>query len=550
MVSRNPTSELEGEPRSLWIDRSRSPTFDALDRQLSVDVAVVGGGIAGLTTATLLKDAGKTVAVIEADRVGGGVTGHSTAKITAAHGLMYNELASSVGKQRARNYAEANATAIERIAALADAHNIDCAFERLNAYTYTRSADDRSQIKAEVEAASRLGLSASFTEDVPVPFEVEAAVCIPDQAQFNPTPYLQGLAADLSGEGSYVFENTKATDLTTDQHPIVWTTATNTKDGTKDSNSSSGKDGKETTGAIRARNVVVASHFPFYDPALYFARMYPKRSYLLAVRVKEAATGMCYQTGGPYDYRTLRPYPTDGEPGMLIGGEGHKAGQGGDTTENYRRLEQYAHDHFDVESIDFRWSTQDYVTVDSIPYIGQLAPQHDNLYVATGFGAWGITNGTAAGVILRDLILDERNCWAETFDPSRLTIGASAKTFAEENANVGRRFTSDWVSGLRSGVTDSIAPGESEVMRTEGKPTAIHRDEEGEIHAVSAVCPHLDCIVQWNNAEGTWDCPCHGSRFGVDGDLIVGPAVEDLPQRNDEETIEANSEYESRLDSL
>ena len=534
MVFRDPADDLEGEPRSLWIKRSASSMFSPLEGQLSVDVAVVGGGIAGLTTATLLKEAGKTVAVIEADRVGEGVTGHSTAKITAAHGLIYNRLISSVGRQRARSYAEANAAAIERIKALVDIHNIDCSFERLDAYTYTRSADDRRQIESEVEAASQLGLSASFTESVPVPFDVEAALQMPNQAQFNPTPYLRELAADLAGEGSYIFEGTKAMDLNTGQCPVVQTNTITTRDRAGKNDSDHSKGGEGTSGAIQAEDVVIASHFPFYDPAFYFARMYPKRSYLLAVQVEEASAGMCYQAGGPYDYRTLRPYPINNGSGMLIGGEGHKAGQGGDTKENYRRLERYAREHFDIESIDFRWSTQDYVTVDEIPYIGRLAPQHDNLYVATGFGAWGITNGTAAGVILRDLILDKSNRWAEAFDPSRVTVGASAKTFAEENANVGRRFTSDWVSGLRSGTADSIAPGEGEVMRVEGQPTAVHRDEEGEIHTVSAVCTHLDCIVQWNNAEGTWDCPCHGSRFGIDGDLIIGPAVKDLPQRDSE----------------
>jgi glycine/D-amino acid oxidase-like deaminating enzyme len=230
MVFRDPADDLEGEPRSLWIERSASSMFSPLEGQLSVDVAVVGGGIAGLTTATLLKEAGKTVAVIEADRVGEGVTGHSTAKITAAHGLIYNRLISSVGRQRARSYAEANAAAIERIKALVDIHNIDCSFERLDAYTYTRSADDRRQIESEVEAASQLGLSASFTESVPVPFNVEAALQMPNQAQFNPTPYLRELATDLAGEGSYIFEGTKAMDLNTGQCPVVQTSTTSTRD--------------------------------------------------------------------------------------------------------------------------------------------------------------------------------------------------------------------------------------------------------------------------------------------------------------------------------
>ena len=532
MVSRDPAASLEGDPQSLWIDPNGSPRFEPLDGSVSVDVAVVGGGIAGLTTATLCKQAGKTVAVIEADRVGEGVTGHSTAKVTAAHGLVYDELASTVGEERARGYAEANAAAVECVADLIDVHDIDCSFERLDAYTYTQSADDRSAIEAEVRTAKRLGLAANFAEEVPVPVETEGGVRFPDQAQFDPMRYLQGLAADLPGEGSSVFERTKATDLETGRRPVVRTTTTDGEDGGDSGDDGSGdNDGHGTAGAVRAENVVVATHFPFADPGFFFARMYPKRSYLLAARVAEAPQEMCYESGSPYDYRTTRPYPTGNGPGMLIGGEGHKAGQGGDTTERYRRLERDARERFGAESIEYRWSTQDYVTVDGLPYVGRLSPRSENVYVATGFGAWGMTNGTAAGVILRDLICDDGNRWAATFDPYRKTVRASAKTFAEENADVGKRFTSDWASGLRSGSPASLAAGEGDVMRIEGEPTAVHRDRKGELHAVSAVCTHLNCLVRWNTAEGTWDCPCHGSRFGVDGDLIIGPAIEDLPRR-------------------
>jgi glycine/D-amino acid oxidase-like deaminating enzyme len=207
----------------------------------------------------------------------------------------------------------------ECIKALVDIHNIDCSFERLDAYTYTRSADDRRQIESEVEAASQLGLSASFTESVPGPFNVEAALQMPNQAQFNPTPYLRELAADLAGEGSYIFEGTKAMDLNTGQCPVVQTNTTSTRDRAGKNDSGYNEGGEGTSGAIQAEDVVIASHFPFYDPALYFARMYPKRSYLLAVQVEEASAGMCYQAGGPYDYRTLRPYPIDNGSGMLIG---------------------------------------------------------------------------------------------------------------------------------------------------------------------------------------------------------------------------------------
>lgn len=528
MVSRDPDAGLAGEPRSLWIDRSDVSLFDPLEGRLSVDVAVVGGGIAGLTAATLLKEAGKTVALVEADRVGEGATGYSTAKVTASHGLIYDQLASSVGERRARGYAEANAAAVDRVETLAEDHDTDCSFERLDSYTYTESPDERSKIRAEVEAASRFGLPASYTEDVPLPFDVEAAIRVRDQAQFDPWKYTRGLAADLPGDGCHVFERTKATGLETGRRPIV-TTTTLPADGNGAANDD--PDGG-VDGAVRAQDVVVATHFPFFDPAAYFARMYPERSYLLAARVEAPPEAMCYQDIGTYEYRSTRPYPTDDGPGMLIGGEGHKTGQGGSVVDRYRALERYARERFDAESIEFRWSNQDYTTVDELPYIGRIAPHIDNVYVATGFNGWGNSNGTAAGMVLRDLIVDRESRWEHTFDPSRATVRASLGTFAEENVNVGRRFASDWASGLRSGSPDALAAGEADVMRIDGEPTAVHCDADGEVHAVSAVCTHLKCLVQWNDGEGTWDCPCHGSRFGIDGKVIDGPADVDLPERD------------------
>ncbi len=504
--ARYASAPAHGRDESLWLATTPETDYASLEGGVHVDTAVVGGGIAGLTAATCLAERGQTVAVLEADRIVEGVTGHTTAKITSQHGLRYHWLVSHHGVDLARQYAAANEAAIEEIAARS--RSIDCAFERLPAYVYANSSSDVSRLRAEARAARRLALPVSFTRQVPLPFETAGAVRFDGQAQFHPRKYLLGLAADLVADGNYVFENTRATKLDV------------------------GRPSRVTTprGQVAAANVVVATHFPFADRGLYFSRMHPKRAYLMAVRISgPLPDGMFYSSASPPD--TFRPY-VDGDTAMLIvGGQGHSPGvrSGPGTTERYRRVRSFAARHFDVESVEYRWSTHDYAPVDRVPFVGQLGPRTRNVYVATGFDGWGMTGGTAAGMILADLVVDGTSPWGDVFDPQRLRLAASAKRFLTKNATVCVRFLRDRLT-TASGDGRALGTDEARIDRGGDGPVARYRDEQGELHEVSAVCTHLDCLVTWNDAERTWDCPCHGSRFTYDGEVIAGPALDALPE--------------------
>lgn len=507
--------ELPGRRDSLWTATTPATDFPALDGDLRVDTAVVGGGIVGVTAALDCAEAGREVALVESDRVVEGVTGKTTAKVTAQHGLVYDSLVDRRGRDVARAYAEANAAAIETVASRVDERDIDCDFQRLPAYTYVADGDRRADLRREASVAADLGLPASYVADPPFPEDAPGAVTFAEQAQFHPRKYLLDLVRAIPDEGSHVFEETKAT-------------------GVEDA--SEGRDDlcrvETERGTVTAENVVVATHFPIEDPAFYFARQFPKRSYVLAVRLAdEPPAGMFYRDDEPYF--SVRPHPTDDGTLTLVGGQNHKTGQGGSTEARYRRLLGQAREHFDVESVEYRWSTQDFVSADDVPFVGELGPKTESVYVATGFGGWGMTNGTAAGTMLAEFAQGATPEWADAFDPMRFDPGASAADLVTENLDVATEFTTDWARAMLGGEDPVVAPGEGEVVRRDGRPLAVARDDDGDLHVRSAVCPHMNCVVRWNDGERSWDCPCHGSRFSVDGEVLDGPAVEDLPGRGE-----------------
>src|SRR3954468_17993808 len=499
---------LEGKNTSLWVDSAPETDYPVLRAGVHVDVAVLGGGIAGLTTAVLLKREGARVAVVEAGRVGAGVTAYTTAQVTSLHGIQSQSVESSFGEDGALAYAEANEAGLERVAQFVDELAIDCDWRRKPAYTYAEDDGDRGKIEDEVEAAVRAGLPATFTTDTDLPWTVAAAIRVEDQAEFHPRLYLLALAEEVDGDGSHVFERSRALAVAGGKENVRVST---------------------TRGELTADQVVVATHFPFLDRGGYFARMHPERSYGLGLYLRRGAKApqaMYLSTESPT--HTVRSHPTATGEMVIAGGESHKTGQGGDTAERVARLEAWARGRFDVRSIEYRWSTQDNMPVDGVPYIGRLAPFQKRLWVATGFMKWGLTNGTAAGMILTDLIAGRDNPWASLFDSTRFKPLASAKEIVKENVNVGAHFVGDHLAPPDVRSVGSIAPGEAAIVRRGAGKVAAYRDEDGTMHAVSAVCTHLGCQVQWNSAERSWDCPCHGSRFDVTGRVIQGPAVKDL----------------------
>jgi glycine/D-amino acid oxidase-like deaminating enzyme/nitrite reductase/ring-hydroxylating ferredoxin subunit len=506
MYERSNSKPSSGSHESVWLATTPTTEYGRLDGGLDVDTAVIGGGIAGITTAAKLREAGQSVALLERDRILTAVTGHTTAKLTSLHGMPYSHVEKHFGEDGARLYAEANESAIDDIEETVDESGIDCAFSRRPACTYVTEPDRVERVREEVSAANRAGLDASFVTETELPVPVAGDIEVADQASFHPRQYLLELARRIPGDGGHLLEETTVTDVD-DGDPCEVET---------------------DRGTVHATDVVVASHFPIVDEALYFSRLRPKRSYVIAVRLDgDQPEGMYYCPEEPYF--SVRSYTHDGDRLVLFGGQNHRTGQGA-TTERYRDLEREVRKWFDVESVEYYWSTQDFVSPDRVPFIGPLAPQTDNLYVATGFGGWGMTGGTVAGMLLRDLILGRDNEWADLFTPSRVKPRASAGEFAAHNTHAVRHMVSDFLSRDPSFDASSLSAGEADVFDVDGHSVGIYRDDAGDLHAVSATCTHMGCQVTWNDAEHSWDCPCHGSRFDVDGSVLDTPAVEDLDQ--------------------
>lgn len=475
------------------------PTFKG---KAECDVAVIGGGISGLMTALLQARAGKSVIVLEADRIGTATTGHTTGKVSSLHQLAYTTIAAKHGEAGAKAYAEANQAAVKTVMELIESYGISCDAELRDNYTYAANQESLADLKAEADLAKKVGLPASLINRVPLPFTTHGAVRMPDQLAVHARKLLIGLARAIHQEGGKVYENSRVTDATDadKESPCVVTT---------------------DHGTIRAGDVVIATGAPSIDKGLFFTRNHPYRSYLIAVRLKGGLPdGMYISAEEPL--RSIMPITVGGTDYLLIGGEGHPAGDPGNAGQRYRNLEQFAREHFDVRSVDYRWSTQDGKTVDELPFIGQAGPFSKHLWVITGLRKWGLSNGTAGALILRDLIAGVPNPWAKAFSPNRVKPLAGAKNFLRENLQTGLLYMKQRLAG--GGSLADLQAGEGAVIRHDGERVAVFKDDDGDIHAVSAVCTHLQCLVEFNDGDRTWDCPCHGSRFATDGKVLQGPA--------------------------
>jgi glycine/D-amino acid oxidase-like deaminating enzyme/nitrite reductase/ring-hydroxylating ferredoxin subunit len=484
---------------SLWLRTASGPGYPELEAELDVDVAVLGAGITGLTTALLLKREGARVAVVEAARVGGGTTGCTTAKVSALQSTIYSTITSRHGDDAAATYAEASLAGVEQVATLAEEEEIDCDLERRPAFTYAATEDELSAVEEEAEAAQRAGIAAALTGNIDLPYPVSGAVRLDGQLQFHPVRYAHGLAAAVDGDGSLVFERTRALGLDDGTPCRVRTTG----------------------GTITASQVVVATHYPMLDRGLYFARLKAQRSYCIAVRADSSLpAGMSISAGTPT--RSVRSHREH----LIVGGEGHDTGARGASVERFERLEQFARAHWDVDAIEYRWSAQDPSSYDHLPLVGHYTPFSSRVLVASGFMKWGLSSGTFAAMILRDLVAGRDNPWARSFSPNRLSL-RSAHELVRTNAKVGVAFLLDRVLPAESEPAE-IPRGEARVVRRGIGKAGVYRDEEGQLHAVSLRCTHLGCLLRFNGAERSWDCPCHGSRFDVDGAVLEGPAVKPL----------------------
>lgn len=505
-------------PRSYWIESTKNMLheYPSLSENTKTDVIVVGGGIAGITCAYLLRKEGLSVTVLEADRIAHGTTGHTTAKVTSQHGLIYHRLTEQLGSELARQYADANETAIREIKALTESLKIDCDFIPQQAFVFTENEDYIQELHDEIDAVQKLGIKAAFVESIPFPFTIKGAMRFDDQAQFHPLKYTLSLAKTLTDNGGKIFEKTRAVEIGFDDGFTVVT-----------------QDGKKITAGI----MVIASHYPFYNKhGMYFTRIYQERSYVTAIKHSEPYPGGMY-INAEKPTRSLRSQKNGDEELILVSGAHHKSGQCEDTWEKYGELFDFANPYFTITDIPYRWSTQDCMTLDNVPYVGNFTEDTPNLYIATGFGKWGMTNSMASGMLLRDLIVKGESPWKDVYNPSRGTKAASAISFVTENLNVAKNLIGGKLERLEKEEDIKLAPGEGKVVELYGKRAGVYRSDEGILYIVNTTCTHMGCELNWNAAERTWDCPCHGSRFSYEGKIIEGPAVKELNMEDDVNTV-------------
>ena len=497
--------QLPDRTRSLWEATAPVQAYPPLRDDIAVDVAVVGGGITGLTAALRLCEEGRRVAVLEMHHLGGGETGHTTAHLTEIVDNGYGTIASDFGEEGAALVARSSREAIDWIERTVEALAIPCAFERVPGYLYSERGDHMEHVRDEVEQARRAGLPATFTRDVPLPFRTLGALRLERQAQFHPREYLAHLAARIVSRGGLIFEGTRV-EAVHDGEPC----RVETKHG-----------------RITAQAVIVATHVPINRVAL-ITKLPAYRSYAMAFRVSGSAPrGLFWDTEDPYHY--TRSHETAGGSVVIIGGADHKTGTERRTDVHFAALANYAAARFPVERIEHRWSGQIIEPVDGLPYIG-LNTAASHVYVATGFAGNGMTYGTQAGLIVSDLVQLRPNAYAALYDATRVKPLAGAKDYVSENVDFPAHFLKDRVAALDVEATDvdAVPAGTGRIVRLDGKKCAVYRDERGEVHALSPVCPHMGCDVAWNEAETSWDCPCHGSRFTATGQVLNGPAVRPL----------------------
>ena len=520
--------------KSLWIASKKAKEYESLVEDSKADVCIIGGGLTGISTAYYLSKEGKKVVVLEKSYIGSHTTGNTTGKITSQHGLFYSYLINSMGENKAKKYLEANEQAIKNIENIVIKENIDCDFEKQDSYVFTQKLEEIQKIKEEVHALNTLGFNAEFVDKIGIPIKIKeaqeeidkiipnknininkpvlGAIKFSNQAQFNSYKYILGLAQKVEENGGKIYEDSEVIEVKKcDDEYLV----------------------KTNNASVKAKYVVIASHYPIVNfPGFYFMKMYQETSYLIAIETKqELFDGMYISSENPSI--SLRTAIYEGKRVVIIGGMQHKTGAKIDLSDSYKNLEKVAKDLYTDSKVLFKWSSEDCISLDKIPYIGEFSSLMPNVYVGTGYKKWGMTTSNVAANIITDKILGRENKYEEVFDSKRLQPIKNYEELTNMVKEVSYSLVINKLKKEEEYVKD-IKIGEGKIVEIEGKKVGIYKDENNYIYAVKPYCTHLGCELSWNNLEKTWDCPCHGSKFNYDGKNIYDPAIKDLERLDTE----------------
>lgn len=489
---------------SVWKATAEKSNYPPLEKDISTDVAIVGGGITGLTCAYLLSKSGKSVVVLEAKEIGGGTTGFSTGNLYSTVDSRLFNIASKFDEETSQKVVKSRTAALDLIETLIANNHISCDFYRTPWHLFTETDEEKSTIEKEFKAAKNAGLTTTLLESLPLPFSIKSAVRIEGQAQFNPMKYVKGLAKATSGDCCTIYENTRVLNFKAGKPCVLET----------------------PMAKINAKHIILASHTPKGVYAIQRS-IFPYREDAIAFKLNDEH----YPPAGIFwgltksQHHSFRTYATDDQKFLIVAGEHYKVGQAEDAKKKFDQLEKFARDRFDIASIEYKWAAQSYRSADGIAYIGEI---EDNIFTGTGFSADGLTYGTLAAMIISDLINGIKNKWADTYDINRHNPLKAAKNYLKENLNVLGEYMKDFPGFADVDEFKEIKQGEGKVISVGGEKIAAYRDESNKVHTMSAVCTHMKCIVNFNNAGKSWDCPCHGSRFDMDGAVLEGPALTDL----------------------
>ena len=494
---------------SYWIESTKKyeNRFNKLNDNLEADVCIIGAGMAGTITAYYLAQKGKSVVILEKDKVCEKTSGNTTAKITSQHGLFYKYLLQSEGYEFAKKYYEANEKAIKNIKNIIENENLDCDFEIKDSYIFTQKEEEVQKIKDEVESVNKIGGNAESTTKTDLPFSVQGAIKFPNQAQFNSRKFVVQLLNKLSEEGKInVFEDSKVIDLKGNGNFYDVSTETN---------------------FIKAKYVVLACRYPIINsPGFYFFKMYQSKSHGIAIDANtDFFDGMYINSELPTkSFRTIK----DGDKRLLaIVGCDYKTGSDINYENINTELEKIAKDMYPNCEIKYRWSAEDCISLDKIPYIGEFSKFMQNVYVATGFKKWGMTTSDVAGNIICDKICGIKNEYEDIFKATRTEPIKNIKEVENMIKQTGKSLILEKFEIPKDELTE-IKNGEGKIINVNGKKVGIYLDEKGKVYAIKPVCSHLGCELIWNSLEHTWDCPCHGSRFDIEGKSIEVPSINNL----------------------